>query len=227
MTSTTGLIETLQALVDERLDAVEQVLLHTGVPRSERGNIVTEVEGQIHELLSRRTGENEPSRADVLAVLASLDPPESYAPEGYRRSSASRRPKGPRVSVAAMLGVGAAVAHWSLMLFSIAALMAQHQGLFFATLFLSACFAMLATGLGVFGIGQIRRSAGQVIGLPAAVCAVAQLPMLLFNVGAGACFLFFGELGLYFFAGMAILGGNAVIAYLSWRVLQAPLWNED
>src|SRR4051794_22333490 len=99
----------LQALVDERLDAIDRVLLHAGVSRGERRGIVGEVEAQVFELLSRRTA-GEPARADVLAVLGQLDPPESYAPEGFDvrpeavGRAAARRPRGPRPSALAVCG---------------------------------------------------------------------------------------------------------------------------
>jgi hypothetical protein len=74
----------LQDLVDTRLDAVERVLLMANVSRGERRSILVELEAHVFELLGRRTTD-EPTRADVLAVLAGLDPPESYAPEGFDR----------------------------------------------------------------------------------------------------------------------------------------------
>ncbi|MBI3861081.1 MAG: hypothetical protein HY290_04215 [Planctomycetia bacterium] len=69
-------------LIDARLDAIDQALLHAHVAYSERRSIVSEVETQIYELLSRRS-EN-PAHDDVVAVLDSLDPPESYIPEELR-----------------------------------------------------------------------------------------------------------------------------------------------
>jgi hypothetical protein len=52
------------------------------MPWSERRSIVGEVETQIFELLARRGPAL--TREDVLAVLASLDPPEAYLPEEFR-----------------------------------------------------------------------------------------------------------------------------------------------
>jgi hypothetical protein len=72
----------LRILIDERLDAIDRTLLEVQVSYSERRSIVAEVETQIFELLSRRT--EHPTREDVLAVLDSLDPPESYIPEELR-----------------------------------------------------------------------------------------------------------------------------------------------
>lgn len=89
-------------LIDSRLDAVDQALLRVAVPYSERRNIVGEVETQIYELLSRRS--QDPSREDVLAVLDSLDPPDSYIPEELRDRCAgapaysSRQSRGPRAA---------------------------------------------------------------------------------------------------------------------------------
>jgi hypothetical protein len=69
----------LRNLIDARLDAIEDVLRQAHMPYSERRNIACDVEAQIFELLGRR-GVNL-TRADVMAVLDSLDPPKSYIPE--------------------------------------------------------------------------------------------------------------------------------------------------
>lgn len=65
-----------QHLIDARLDTIERILMDNRVPRSERSEIVRAVEEQIWELLEGMEGEI--SRAQVLRVLASLDPPEAY-----------------------------------------------------------------------------------------------------------------------------------------------------
>src|SRR3954470_8508165 len=71
--------ESLQALIDSRLDTIDRMLLGR-LPRGERLEVVREVESQVFELLQERGGD-EPTREDVLAVLARLDPPEAYLPE--------------------------------------------------------------------------------------------------------------------------------------------------
>ena len=80
MVATTQVTESLQTLIDSRLDTIDRMLLGR-LPRSERLEVVREVEGQIHELLGER-GSDDLTREDVLAVLARLDPPEAYLPEG-------------------------------------------------------------------------------------------------------------------------------------------------
>jgi hypothetical protein len=75
-TAAPALAESLQALIDARLDTVERMLLGQ-VPRPDRLAIVNEVEAQIHELL----GDRDPqllTSDDVLEVLRRLDPPEAY-----------------------------------------------------------------------------------------------------------------------------------------------------
>ncbi len=87
----------LQTLVDARLDAIDRALLGR-VSRQERLNVVGEVEGRIHELLHDRCGPGvEPSRDDVLAVFARLDPPEAYLCEGddHEEPRAARSPSRP------------------------------------------------------------------------------------------------------------------------------------
>jgi hypothetical protein len=80
--------ELLQALIDSRLDTIDRMLLGR-LPRSERLEIVREVESQIFELLQER-GSDEPTREDILAVLGRLDPPEAYLPEELDRDPATR-----------------------------------------------------------------------------------------------------------------------------------------
>ena len=84
------LSESLQCLIDSRLDTIERMLLGR-VARAERLAIVREVESQIHELLSERETD-ELSREDVLSVLARLDPPEAYLPEEDSPLIRRRRP---------------------------------------------------------------------------------------------------------------------------------------
>jgi hypothetical protein len=89
MTVATGqrihLSESLQSLVDSRLDTIERMLMGR-VSRVERMAIVREVESQIHELLGEREMDDL-SREDVLAVLARLDPPEAYLPDDVATDS--------------------------------------------------------------------------------------------------------------------------------------------
>ena len=73
----TELAPSLQKLVDARLDNIDRALLSTDVSRYERRQIVSAVEDQIQELVARIHRE-EPSREDILRILASLDPPEAY-----------------------------------------------------------------------------------------------------------------------------------------------------
>jgi hypothetical protein len=77
----------LQKLIEARLDAMDRVLMGAQISWSERRSIVGEVEIQIFELLARRT--QSPTEEDVLAVLASLDPPESYIPDDSREAPAT------------------------------------------------------------------------------------------------------------------------------------------
>src|SRR6516165_7522594 len=76
---TMQLSESLQALVDARLDTIDRMLLGR-TTRSDRLAIVREVESQLFELLHEQ-GRDELTREDVLAVLSRIDPPEAYLPD--------------------------------------------------------------------------------------------------------------------------------------------------
>ena len=77
--ATAQISESLQTLIDSRLDTIDRMLLGR-LSRQDRLAIVREVESQIHELLQERDAD-ELTREDVLAVLARLDPPEAYIPD--------------------------------------------------------------------------------------------------------------------------------------------------
>jgi hypothetical protein len=66
-----------RAGVDAYLDAVEAALREAGRPREQRRAVVDDLEGQILDMVGRRSAA--PTRADVDAVLAALDPPGAYA----------------------------------------------------------------------------------------------------------------------------------------------------
>jgi hypothetical protein len=72
----------LRNLIDARLDAIEDVLRQARMPYTERRNIACDVEAQIFELLGRRG--DDLMRDDVIAVLDSLDLPESFIPDELR-----------------------------------------------------------------------------------------------------------------------------------------------
>jgi hypothetical protein len=90
--------QALQRLIDSRLDTIDRMLLGR-LPRGERLEIVREVESQIFELLAKRSGD-EPTRDDVLTVLARLDPPEAYlADEAESRPTLEDRLPRERIAV--------------------------------------------------------------------------------------------------------------------------------
>lgn len=67
----------LRQLIDARLDNIERALMTQTMSRGDRQQILTAIEEQIFEMLDRNSGE-EPTRDEVLGVLAKLDPPEAY-----------------------------------------------------------------------------------------------------------------------------------------------------
>jgi hypothetical protein len=219
----------LRVLVERRLDGIDKVLLAAGVSRGERCGIVEEVEAQIYEMLARRT-EEPPTRQDVLAVLAALDPPEAYAPEGYRAAAAAalatERPAGPQPSLLA-LG-SAAVGAINLMLLALCALLALGEGvegelLMLAFGVLGFCIPMAVTVCGAVSLLQIRSSAGRLFGLPAAVFAAMLFPLLLLNAVVGFSLMLTGEYGLLLVSGLAVVVGNVWLIWRVWRLLASGL----
>ena len=71
-----SLANSVQSLVDARLDTIERMLMGR-VPRPERIAIVHEVESQIFESLGDRDPQSMTCE-DMLDILRRLDPPEAY-----------------------------------------------------------------------------------------------------------------------------------------------------
>jgi hypothetical protein len=224
-TARTDLDAPLQGLIDARLDAIDRVLLRAGVSRGERCSIVEEVETQVYEILARRT-EGEPARADVLAVLASLDPPEAYAPEGYRDRLARRDEEDrPRVPQPCLLAVGSAAGGVLILLLSLVLgyLLAGDGGelaLLLGALVLLPGLAGVTTG-GVLAIRRIRHSGGWLFGLPVALFAALLFPLLMLNGLLIAAVVLFQEIGLIAAAGLALVAANGYLVYHAWKAVSA------
>jgi hypothetical protein len=223
MTTSVELEAPLRALVENRLDAIERVLLLAGVARGERRGIVEEVEAQFYELLARRAAA-EPTRADVLAVLAALDPPEAYAPEGYRErlAEAASREQGPRIPQLSLLAIGSAVGGVFLLLLAVLAFGMEFETewlLSIAVLVLGGAAAVTACGF--VSIGRIRRSGGWLFGLPAALFAALLFPLVLGNALLVATMLVLGPLGLYAMIGLGFVAANGFIVFHAWKAVSA------
>ena len=163
MTATSvQLTESLQALIDSRLDTIDRLLLGS-VARQDRLAIVKDVETQIYELLQDRETE-ELDRDDVLAVLGRLDPPEAYLSEETRRQPVAVR--GPRGVVRLERDEDPRIARLS----GIVGLIALALVLIVAPLMFALAVA-LESGLGEFGIfgAVILSFVSSVVGLVLAI----------------------------------------------------------
>lgn len=219
----------LRALIERRLDGIDRVLLAAGVLRGERCGIVEEVEAQIYEMLARRTDDTL-TRHDVLAVLSALDPPEAYAPEGYRAAAvaalAAERPAGPQPSLLAC--VAAVVGAIDLMLLALCGLLLL-EGSLEGELWLLILgvvgfgIPMVVMVCGVISVVQIRASAGRLFGLAAAVFAAILFPLLLLDAVVGFVVLMFGEYGLLLVCGLSILAWNVWLVWRVWKWLSVGL----
>jgi hypothetical protein len=238
MTTPSPLNSSLQAMIDNRLDAIEQNLLRAGLPRHQRQSIVEEVQNQILEMLSRR-GEGEPTRQDLLAVLAQLDPPEAYVPE-----DAPGRPTMEGVAAAARSTVESSVAAASQMVQTVRtrwqpawlAFFAAGLGLFTLLLaipfpresgpseggmMLGVLFLMVLAGvstlLGALSLYYLRRSQDQRVALAASLFATLLYPLLILN----GMLLVLGIVTYPVSVGLLVLilflGINAAIGRICWR----------
>ncbi len=67
----------LRQMIDARLDSIERALFTQSLGRGDRQQILSAIEDQVLEMLGQSAGD-EPTRDDLLNVLAKLDPPEAY-----------------------------------------------------------------------------------------------------------------------------------------------------
>jgi hypothetical protein len=175
---TMQLSESLQALIDARLDTIDRMLLGR-TTRSDRLAIVREVESQLFELLHEH-GREELTREDVLAVLGRIDPPEAYLPDEddphvLNHAAARVRPGQPATRVApareskrklaktsGILGLSALALVFlaPLAYVVIASLASEAATLLIVLLLATIVLASFSTGLLALVLGAIGRSGG-------------------------------------------------------------------
>jgi hypothetical protein len=175
----------LQRLVDARLDNIERALLSTDTSRNERRQIVAAVEDQIQELISR-LGSNEPTREEILQVLASIDPPEAYG-DGFTKAANDDQlmlkrprpePREPRADTPRTTNVLAIV---SICLAGISYFVLATVFAFGIFSFIGAFVLSLpATILGIIALCQIMGSSEKQTGLGLAITGIVSLPSSLF-----------------------------------------------
>ncbi|HWB11654.1 MAG TPA: hypothetical protein VG826_20655 [Pirellulales bacterium] len=223
--------------IDEYLDAVERVLIQGGVTRTERRNIVDEVESQIYEMLAART-DQEPAAA-LTDVLAKLDAPEAYAPDAATTVKAESAPAAaaplpspralwsrwrrwwsvsetPRFSppavVAACWAGGVAFLLMAVLAFRWPP--APLVGLL-------ALFGLTApvgvTVLGFLAVRRIRRTGSKEHGLPLALIETFFFPILLANLALIGILAASEEAGLILLAALVIIAANVGLARYAWR----------
>jgi hypothetical protein len=228
-------------LIDERLDAIERVLLARNVSRLERRDIIDGVEAQIYDMLSARP-ETDPREA-VAAVLAALDPPEAFATAGetgpampppgasggdWQAAAASSirrlrlrwrrwwspQPEICRISPPALVAViGAGVA-----VLMVALIMAFSRpkpvGMPLVCLTVLSA-AVGVTVLGFMAVRRIRASAGSEYGLRLALVESFLFPVVLANVAVIA--IMTEKMGLVLLATVLVIVANIGLARYAWR----------
>ncbi|HMF11636.1 MAG TPA: hypothetical protein VKE94_05000 [Gemmataceae bacterium] len=216
----------LRNLIDARLDAIERALLRVELSYSERRHIVGEVETQIFELLARRNVA--PTHEDVVAVLDSLDPPESYVPEELRgklgdvpEATIRPRARGPRLS---LLAVGSAVGLVANILVAIPLLAASGPGEAAAQVF-GGLMMLAVSACGVVACIRILRSEGRLQGLPFAFAAALAFPLFWINVIVVAIIAATHGIIAFVLTGAAILYVNYRAIRWLWRWLSVERGN--
>lgn len=222
MTTTAELSPALQGLLDERLDSIERVLIRAGVSRGERRDIVQDVESQIYDELGRQT-EGEPTRRDVLAVLAKLDPPESYAPEGLSPPAAKLDRISGAVVTSSLAVVGAVMAGVAAKITALGVLFGlfnSEREVLLIGLMLGVALALPASVCGVIACMQIVRLGRR--GRGAAIFAVTSFPVLCTVLVAGYVILNSDGLGTLVMIVTVLLAVTALFL-IAGRLIEAGL----
>jgi hypothetical protein len=174
---TMQLSESLQALIDARLDTIDRMLLGR-TTRSDRLAIVREVESQLFELLHEQ-GRDDLTREDVLSVLGRIDPPEAYLPDEddpqaqYRAAQRARAslPSAPGIperqgkrklaKTSGILGLSAlALVFLAPLIYVVIASLASEAVILKVLLLATMVLASFSTGLLALVLGAIGRSGG-------------------------------------------------------------------
>ena len=215
-TSMVELSPSLQNLLDERLDAIERILLVVGVSRGERRGILSEVEAHVFELLGRRTT-GEPTRDDVLAVLAQLDPPESYAPEGFdrRKLNEAWTPPKRREPEVSLLAAGSAAFGVFLLFVLIISVVAGEDG---ALIIFEAAALLAASSAGAWSLLRIHRSGGWLYGTRPALVATMLFPLVAANSFAVLLLAAMGDLAVFIGLAFLFVSFNGAMIYGAWRL---------
>ncbi len=217
----------VERLINEHLEAVDRALAAREVPLSERRSVTDDVEAQIRDMLAERAG-GKPTTADVEAVLAGLDAPDSYAEDaGGAPAAVPVQPVEPaRLCPLSVIGVvwtpiACILAAGIVLVLRLAAMSGGASpartagGLAWWILLLPAMTAPIGTTiLGWVAVGRIRRSEGRLYGLGLAVFDGLLFPLL-------------GLDAIIFASGTPVpaivsLVVDCAIVYWVWRSLRVP-----
>lgn len=192
--ATVELSPTLRQLIDQRLDAIDRVLMTAEVPRGERSNILGDVESHVFDRLAESAADHEPTRRDVLDVLARLDPPEAYAPEEYRERASQaagataaaprmRRAKVSKLAITSMILAACAVPTSLVGMVGVFGVLGEIDEIGLVAAVVAGVPALglsiASAVLGVLAIRSILRSDGWLYGIGCAIPGVALVPLLM------------------------------------------------
>jgi hypothetical protein len=233
----------LRNLIDNRLDGIDRILIEAGAPRAERGNILSDIEGQIYEMLRAAVGEEEPTRPDVLDVLAKLDPPEAYAPEEQREKAVEFKPAPmipPKPSLAdspdkgrtSTIGILACVGGLMTLVIGLPgsiliALMDSETAFVFLILvsLIFLCVGLPACVLGIISALSVRKSNGKLDNITCAAIGITAFPLCLINAAMLATAVSESEIDVIFLCFFYVTLGCVGAIHLVYRILDATCKN--
>ena len=177
--------ESIKAEVENYLSMVAAHL--EAVSPEEREETLESVEAHIYDAVNERAG-GQPTVQDVRAVLAEMDPPESYAQAAEARQEHLDAP--PPARLCRLPVIGALWAPFAVVMligmFAVRIVETGHEPsigigvtvLRLVVLPLGVLAPFGSTALGFIGISKIRSSAGRLIGMPLAVAVALFYPLI-------------------------------------------------
>ena len=232
----TALSKGMQKRIRGYLDAVRAHLGHHAEP--ERVEILQNLEAHVREALAAR-GEA-PSPEDLEAVLAEMDPPETYGQAPAGAAACLPLPNARFCWMPVLVGILLVVLSLPLaalpILFTFRKMAASGgggiavvgEGISRSLLIPWAMFPVITTGMGLWGIRKIRESHGHLYGLKTMVVAALLFPLLILDWAliAAADHLLLNprqhmnhdrDPWLLLLCGLVILAADIWIARMAWR----------
>ncbi len=199
--------------INQYLDAVQEKT--SGLSPDIAESIINDLREHIETRL--QSYGDQPTVKEVEAVLAEMDPPESFAPDYDEAEFADKKVSRTAIFGALLLPFGIILAILSMIIIPGAPGVAWWQWVLRFTIIPLGIISPFATTiLGIVSLSQIRASKGKLIGKPLAVLDLLFYPILILDV-----LLIAGLITIFATGFFGITGLNAILLVLSVLIVLA------